>query len=469
MIMSFSTIRLFAITAGCMLTSLKCAAQEPAQGKQASFITFQVPGCALAFPRSINNSLSVAGNCSNHPGDSHGFVRDSRGDITTFDPPNSSYTLAPSINAVGAITGMWQEPNYGRAHGFVRSPQGAIVSFDPPGSTQTIAYSINAAGAITGTWQDANNIAHGFLRSPQGIFTSFDPSGSTQTIAYSINAAGAITGTWQDANNIVHGFLRSPQGILTSFDPAGSTYSLPQSINAAGAIVGTWGDANIISQAFLRSPGGTFSSLDFPGSTFSEAHSINAAGAITGDWYQKENNLWLGFVRSPQGAVTSFEGAAPQSINDLGVTTGWYGSLGFIHLPHVGRNDQEFQPGTYTVTDSHNLVVDGGFYLYGDPTVRLWVYVAGNPNQHWTFTQVSGGFTMYNKGTGLYASDIGGQLVESPVGDVWTVAAVAGGYSLKNNRTGLFLTDPAIQNGALTLTKKGSAWQMSPLCGCPLG
>jgi hypothetical protein len=34
---------------------------------------------------------------------------------------------------------------------------------------------------------------------------------------------------------------------------------------------------------------------------------------------------------------------------------------------------------------------------------------------------------MYNQGTGLYASDIGGQLVEGPVGDVWTVTAVAGG------------------------------------------
>jgi len=68
---------------------------------------------------------------------------------------------------------------------------------------------------------------------------------------------------------------------------------------------------------------------------------------------------------------------------------------------------------------------------------------------------------MLNQATGQYASDIGGQLVEGRLADVWAVNPVSGGYTLKNNRTGLFLTDPAIQNGAVTLTGTGSAWQMS--------
>jgi hypothetical protein len=51
--------------------------------------------------------------------------------------------------------------------------------------------------------------------------------------------------------------------------------------------------------------------------------------------------------------------------------------------------------------------------------------------------------------------------VEGGLRDVWAVTPVTGGYTLKNNRTGLFLTDPAVQNGEVTLTATGSVWQMS--------
>jgi hypothetical protein len=202
-------------------------------------------------------------------------------------------------------------------------------------------------------------------------------------MATSINDSGAITGTYTDASTFNHGFVRSPQGTFTTFDVGEAMWNL--SINNGGAVAGTYRDANGSSHGFVRSALGMITSFNVPG------------------------GLGITAVR----------------INDLGVITGNYSTggrtLGFLRVPPLGQGDDEFQPGIYALTDKRGLYVDGGFYLYGDPTVRLWVYVAGNPSQHWTFTKVSGGFTMLNQGTGQYASDIGGQLVEGHLSDVWTV------------------------------------------------
>ena len=96
------------------------------------------------------------------------------------------------------------------------------------------------------------------------------------------------------------------------------------------------------------------------------------------------------------------------------------------------------------------------------PTVRLWTLGAGNPSQHWDFNAVSGGFTLFNEGTGKYASDQSGILKEGSQQDVWTVTLVPEGYSIKNNHTGRLLTDPGVKDGAVTLTGWGSLWQLFP-------
>jgi hypothetical protein len=76
---------------------------------------------------------------------------------------------------------------------------------------------------------------------------------------------------------------------------------------------------------------------------------LNDLGAITGI-YLDANNVYHGFVRSPEGAFTTFEapgadttpndfnGTFPYGINDWGVVTGYYidannVSHGFLLLP----------------------------------------------------------------------------------------------------------------------------------------
>ena len=91
--MSFSKIWNCLLAIVCPVV---CAAPGFAQDKvgeeQAFFITFQVPGSTNTSPSAVNNAGSVAGSYAN-PSDPyqafHGFLRDARGAITTFDIPGA--------------------------------------------------------------------------------------------------------------------------------------------------------------------------------------------------------------------------------------------------------------------------------------------------------------------------------------------------------------------------------------------
>ena len=52
---------------------------------------------------------------------------------------------------MGVITGLYQAAN-NVYHGFVRDDDGNITTFDPAGSYYTVAVSINPRGAITGSY-----------------------------------------------------------------------------------------------------------------------------------------------------------------------------------------------------------------------------------------------------------------------------------------------------------------------------
>src|SRR6185437_4657580 len=85
------------------------------------------------------------------------------------------YTILPSgtrifsINDSGAVTG---DDGGG---GFLRTPDGTLTVFHVPGDAGgTLALSINANDAITGLYLDGNNDQHGFVRSSDGTITTFD-------------------------------------------------------------------------------------------------------------------------------------------------------------------------------------------------------------------------------------------------------------------------------------------------------
>ena len=234
-----------------------------------------------------------------------------------------------------------------------------ITVFDAPGAgtgpgqgTQGIA--INSAGAIAGTYIDQSGVNHGFLRAPNGTFATFDAPGAGTGPAQgtfvglvgAINPSGAIAGAYTDQSGVNHGFLRSPDGTITTFDaPAAGTGpsqgTLPEDINPEGVIAGEYSDTSGVSHGFLRTEDGTIITFDVLGAgtgpgqgTFvSSVDGLTPAGAI-GGYYTDQKGVNHGYVRSPDGAITTFDvpgagtgpGQGPNvySIAPNGAVTGFY-------------------------------------------------------------------------------------------------------------------------------------------------
>jgi len=332
----------------------------------AFYISFQVPGCQNPSPVGINAFLSVTGSCG-----PHGFLRDARGTTTVFDPPGSIATSPVGINVAGAIAGYFRDSG-SLTHGFVRFPDGTFALFDFPGGLGGFVVGINNSGTVAG-WTGGSNLqpTHGFVRSPLGAITLFDPPGSINTFVGSINDEGSIVGGYT-TGSAGHGFIRDSSGAFSYFDPPGSSGLIivpGYLINAAGTVTGAYSDHpdGHPARVFVRSPQGTITTFAAPGSESNGTVplGINARGAITGTY--QANGSEHSFVRNGQGTIVAFDfpggtNTVAAGINDFGFITGAYvNSTGvaaaFLRVPPLGEDGEEFQPGTYTVTDSQGLYI----------------------------------------------------------------------------------------------------------------
>jgi hypothetical protein len=160
---------------------------------------------------------------------------------------------------------------------------------------------------------------------------SFQGTGCYSDCSVLINNFGAITGTYFDANNVFHGFIRSPEGKFTTFDaPEADTTAgdfngtFPNGINDAGAITGFYADASGGTHGFLRSPEGAFTTFDVTGSTMGStiANALNLEGAIVG-FFADQNGVFRPFLRRPNGTFTTW--SVPGECN-TGPATGCFGS-----------------------------------------------------------------------------------------------------------------------------------------------
>jgi len=202
------------------------------------FTNFDAPGAdpivGCTCPNSINDLGVIAGNTIDTNGVNHGFVRSPDGQFWIFD---DSETPAPSaagqgtipvgITVLGVIGGNFVDGNY-VSHGFVRTSRGEITTFDPQGSTYTSVWSINNFGQIAGVFYDANNVGHGFVRTSRGEITTFDPPGAVGGDAGTYNAFvndfGVIAGSYYAAKNDAEfGYLRWFAGQFTKFEAPKST------------------------------------------------------------------------------------------------------------------------------------------------------------------------------------------------------------------------------------------------------
>jgi hypothetical protein len=188
-------------------------------------------GCFGSGASNVNFFGLVAGGFEDNSGNfvHHGFVRNAEGELKVFDVPGAgtgSYqgTGCPGcnlgLNQLGAIAGSYIDAN-NVSHGFLRNARGEFTTFDVPGAgtdsfegtgcPSDCPVSLNDWGAITGIYIDADGVLHGYLRTLDGKSATVDPPGSILTWTSGINDRGVITGYYVDANDVYHGFIREPR------------------------------------------------------------------------------------------------------------------------------------------------------------------------------------------------------------------------------------------------------------------
>jgi hypothetical protein len=210
---------------------------------------------------------------------------------------------------------------------------------------------------------DPNFVLHAFVRTPFGRITSFDVDGAgigfaqgTYTTSISgINAAGEIAGVYVDANDVQHGFLRTRYGSITKFDAPGASPgpgspgcianavcpgTISGAINAEGTIAGFYLDTNNVEHGFVRSPQGEITTFDVPGAGAAGplqgtvSQNINTKGVIAG-FYTDTDYFRHGFLDSSDGDIQTFDvpgvvnsgpfsGTTPVNNNAEGAVTGYY-------------------------------------------------------------------------------------------------------------------------------------------------
>jgi len=318
-----------------------------------TFTTFDVPGASYAFPLSMNEEGDITGYYFG-AGGYHGFVRDRNGIVTTFDAPGAvpaKGTFPNSVNEEGMVVGTFYTnevngTNASQSHGFVRDKQGTITTLDgPPAPPGTAANSINEDGVIIGT----NGFHDAFVLRTRRPFTLFRVPDATSTVAVSINGEGVIAGSYYNNGGYPgHGFVRDAHGVITTFDAPGSeasiTGTLVVGINDWGTIVGEFFDENLVWHGFVRDRAGTISTFEAVQGVTTLVFGINNEGTIVG-YYGA--GLTRGFVRDPRGSVTTFEvpgsfGGQTQalSINDEGDVAGNYEDANFATHCFVWRREE---------------------------------------------------------------------------------------------------------------------------------
>jgi uncharacterized membrane protein len=397
-----STFRQLIMTNGSVVCAGLCAlgiAFAASAGERPSrFITFEAPGAGstagsyqgtgcFAYPSCsviINNLAAVTGYYLDSNNVYHGFLRSPYGTITTFEAPGADTTpgsfngtLPYAINDAGVITGFYSDAT-GATHGFLRDSSGAFTTFDvPDGSLITIPVALNVEGSIVGSVLDKNSVWRAFVRSPEGSFATFagpgachtsPGNGCTGTGAQSINASGKIAGGFSDSDAVLHGLVRGPEGKVTAFDAPGagavpgsyqgtSCLDCSAPVNQSGTVAGYYIDSSNVVHGFLRSAEGKITTFDAPAEAGSQgfgcfvdcALGFSDWGWVTGT-YLDANSVNHGFIRSPDGEITSFDapgadktsgsyhGTFPVSINDEGLIAGYYVDVNsvnhaFVRLP----------------------------------------------------------------------------------------------------------------------------------------
>ena len=342
----------------CVMSSLTVNAQV---GNAQKITTFDVPNGTETTPTGISTSGNIVGFYGDTAaGRVRGFVRDSRGAITTFDAPGSNssdtFSTAPTaISQSGSIVGYSYTGLPVVQPGFIRNTKGAFASVSLTGAWNVFPQAINSQGEVVGYYYDLIGNWHAFLLNPNGTFYSFDQTliGDTFSAIYDVNDLGQSTGFYDDLNTRKQvGFLRQANGSITTFNPLNATDTFPVAINLTGTITGDYLDTDVSYQShgFVRNPNGSITSFDVPNASDTHPVAIDSKGEIAG-YYTDTNNTQHGFVRNIYGQISTFDvpnstATIPAAMNAQDTITGVFkdsagNEHGFVMSQSVAPSQSE--------------------------------------------------------------------------------------------------------------------------------
>jgi hypothetical protein len=343
------SIALSCVTRFCLAVALVIVGASQHGAAQATIVEFDAPGSTFTIPDSINSTGSIVGYYIDSQMSSHGFLRDSTGNITTIDAPGAAHeasvgTFPIAINDSAEIAGYYTPLSNPSSYlGFIRDSAGNFSSFGVPGSVTTEVLAFNNAGQTAGCQTVASSCGaspdQGFVRGPSGGTFAFSPEGAITVDPSGMNASGSVTGSYADSKNSIHGFILSPGDKITEFSLPGFVGSgvgtFPTGINDGGVVAGWFQDEVLRSRGFLRAANGKVTVFDAPGSeTYTYTQTINFGGSVAGFYSGSLSVAYRGFVRDPLGNFTTFAapgaghapglGTAALAINRNGVVAGFY-------------------------------------------------------------------------------------------------------------------------------------------------
>ena len=265
---------------------------------QFAFTQLDMPGSVATYADG-NGVHRVVGEFDDAEGITHGFVY-RRGEFTQFDVPGSDgWTSINGTNASGDRAGIYSAND--RFYGYFWS-HGVVTTLDPPDSTFSLASSVNGKGQVVGFWRKGTEPRHGYVWH-DGVFTPVDVPGAGPrgTWPSGINDRGQVVGAYFDQDGKRHGFLLS-RGAYTTLDVPGSEdgSTFAQGINNGGLIVGFYDKGDGTDHGFVLSDKG-YTTIDVPGSSWTDIYGVNAMGDIVGA-FEDENGVH-GFRGTPAGRL----------------------------------------------------------------------------------------------------------------------------------------------------------------------
>jgi len=171
--------------------------------------------------------------------------------------------------------------------------------------------------------------------------------------------------------------------------PGDNNGTYPTGINAWGAVTGNYIDTNNVYHGFLRSPQGKFTTFEAPGADTTPGSydgtapsAINDLGVITGSYFDA-TGLSHGFLRSPDGKFTTFDvsgaganGTFPIGLNLEGAVGGY--ALDANLLFHAFLRTSEGKIFAFVGPDSCNTGAPTGCYGNEATAINVWGTSVGN-------------------------------------------------------------------------------------------